>query len=476
MEIDKLAGRLVALAAKQNLSKAEHGQAQMLMRQIKEAGMSNEEISKLSKGRWSPSSVKGYVTGVRAADPSQWGDAASILNEAINKGISMDEIQSAVGIREHLASEGVTIEEVAALLDEAKSHGVDVKALIEQHENFKSDRLSTKDVKQVLDLKRELEERGLNLQSLPDVVKLAKNFGDVQAVLEAISKYRTLQEVEEELTKAEERCQSVRNELASETKHLAEAKAKSFQLKQPLEAYGNAVKLGFSEGELGELANLAKKYGGVKKVFGAIKAYGELSDILGEITRARATHAEMKTKIAKTDQQYAHLKTSVDMCDRLIRDYKCGFDAIATIFSTAQKLGDSINVLRAIEAYGRLQTLQAEVATLEARAAEQKRLLLEAQGKYQQALSDLDSLYAQVLKTGQDVGRVQKAFEHGKDTERILNILHQPSSASYEEHGQMALVITVALKSWVIAHQHRFKSAGSIKSGLDLLIKELGGP
>ena len=153
MEIDKLAGRLVALAAKQNLSKAEHGQAQMLMRQIKEAGMSNEEISKLSKGRWSPSSVKGYVTGVRAADPSQWGDAASILNEAINKGISMDEIQSAVGIREYLASEGVTIEEVAALLDEAKSHGVDVKALIEQHENFKSDRLSTKDVKQVLDLK-----------------------------------------------------------------------------------------------------------------------------------------------------------------------------------------------------------------------------------------------------------------------------------------------------------------------------------
>lgn len=65
MSIDQLATKFVSLAAKSTLTKAEHGEAQKLMRQLKEAGMSNEEISKLSNGKWSVPTVKRYTFGER---------------------------------------------------------------------------------------------------------------------------------------------------------------------------------------------------------------------------------------------------------------------------------------------------------------------------------------------------------------------------------------------------------------------------
>jgi chromosome segregation ATPase len=475
MEIDKLAARFVALANKQNLSKAEHAEAQRLMRELKQAGMSNEEISKLSLGRWSQSSVKGYVTGVRAADPSPWQDAVSILNEAINKGISVDEIQSAVGIHDQLTSQGVTIEEVSDLLAAAKSAGVEVKALIEQHEDLKSDNLSTKHMKQALDLKTELEEHGLSLQSLPDVVKLAKNFGVVQVVLEAVSKYGTISELNEELAKTDKRLKSVKSELASETGCLDEAKANLIKLKEPLEAYGNLVKLGFSEAELRQLANITQKYGGVKRAFEAIKAYADYTEICNEISRAQATLTETKARIARLEEQHAHLKTAIEMCDNLIRTYKFGLDAIATIFSVAQKFGEPINVMRAIEAYGKLLSIQQEEIKLQARVPDLRKLIAELEARYQEMLDQLESLNARALNIGQDIGRLQSEIKQSKGLERILNLINDPESASYEEYGPLVLATVVSLRKFVLVHEQRFKFPGSIRSGLDGLIKDLGG-
>ena len=475
MEIDKAGARFVALANKQNLSKAEHSEAQRLMRELKRGGMSNEEISKLSKARWSPSSVKGYVTGVRAPDPSPWQDAVSMLNEAINKGISMDSIRSAVEIQDHLTSEGVTMEEVGALLGTVKSAGVDMKNLVQQHENLKANNLSIKDVEQALALKIELEEQGLSLESLPHLGKLAKNFGDVQGVLEAISEYGAMKELNKEISKAEGRLKSVADELALKTPQLDKTETRLSQMKQPLEAYGNVVKLGFSEAELRELANITKKYGGVKRIFEAIKAYADYTDICNEISVAKTTLAETKAKIATLEEQHAHLRTAIAMCDGLIRTYKFGPDAIATIFSLAQKFGEPINVLKAIEAYGRLLSIQQEQIKSEAIVADLRKLITELEARYQDTLNLLESLNGRALRVGQDIGRLGRELSDSKALETILRLINNPTSASYEEHGQLVLAIAASLRKWALAYEQKFKSIGNIKLGLDSLIKDLGG-
>lgn len=51
MDIEEIIKKFVALASKETLSKAEHEEARQLMQQLKEEGMTNEQISKLSKGK-----------------------------------------------------------------------------------------------------------------------------------------------------------------------------------------------------------------------------------------------------------------------------------------------------------------------------------------------------------------------------------------------------------------------------------------
>jgi len=54
MSLEELVKKFIALASKSSLTKPEQEEARQLMKQLKEEGMSNEEISKLSKGRWTP--------------------------------------------------------------------------------------------------------------------------------------------------------------------------------------------------------------------------------------------------------------------------------------------------------------------------------------------------------------------------------------------------------------------------------------
>jgi DNA-binding transcriptional MerR regulator len=474
MEVDELAARFVALAKKPNLSKAELAEAQRLMRELKKAGMSNEEISKLSGRRWSASSVKGYVPGVRAADPSPWGDAVSTLNEAINRGISLDDVQTAVRLQDQLAAEGVTLEEVATLLAAAKSAGVGVEPMIQQHQELQVENLSVNDIGQALDLKRQLEEQGLSLQSLPQLIKLARSFGDADAVLEAVSKYGSMKELDEELVKGEGRLKRVRNELGSETKSLEETTAELKKLKAPLEAYGNVVKVGFSEAELKELASLTKKYGGIRRVFEAIKGHGDYADICNAISRGETTLSQMKGDISKTEEQHAHLKASIGMCDRLLHNYKFGLDAIATIFSLAQKFGDPLSVLKAVEAYGELLAIQQEYAKAEAKCKEKKDLLDQLEGKYGAMLTELESLTAMCLNVGKNISVLQSQIDSNKGLEKIFNLISEPTSCGFNEYGPLVAAILSSIRKWLVAHEQKFKHPAGAKFSLDGLLRELG--
>ena len=52
MNIEESAKKFVTLADEPTLSKAEHEEVRELMRQLKKSGMTNKEISELSKGKW----------------------------------------------------------------------------------------------------------------------------------------------------------------------------------------------------------------------------------------------------------------------------------------------------------------------------------------------------------------------------------------------------------------------------------------
>jgi len=62
--------------------------------------------------------------------------------------------------------------------------------------------------------------------------------------------------------------------------------------------------------------------------------------------------------LKKLEAEYAHFKTVLDMCNKLIYEYNFGFTAIKTLYNLAKRHGEPIKVLEAIEKYGELKNLE----------------------------------------------------------------------------------------------------------------------
>lgn len=475
MNIEELAKKFITLASKPTLSKAEHEEARTLMRQLREAGMSNEELSKLSKGKWTPSTIKFYTPGIKPAHPSQWEDSVALLDKLISSGLTLDDVGTAVTVSEDLKSHGVNLDNVIDLLLAADSSSLEIADLIQQYELFGESGLSPKNVSEALSLKEELERRGLGLDSLAPLVELAKNQGEPRRIIQALSKYASLNELSEQVDSASGELESLNQQIDEKCQQMEEVETKLTKLKMPIEAYEKAIDLGFTEHELAKLSGLTQKYGGVKEVLKAIEAYASLFDILNKNTKAKAELSEVKANISKLETQYAHLKTAITMCQTLIQQYKFGIDAISTIFSIAKKYGEPLDVLKAIEAYGKLQVVQHELGEFEGKVNQCKELLGQLQGEYQETLDRLESLNATALRVGAEVGKVEGELAASRQWQEVMNLIKDPVTADYAQHGPVALVIAVALHKWLSANEEKFKSYHTVKSGLQNLIKELGG-
>jgi len=339
MTIEELAKRFVILASKPTLLKAEQEEARGLMRRLKKAGMSNEEISKLSKGKWTPSTVKFYTPGIRAAHPSPWQDAISLLDTLISTDMTLDDVTTALTVHQNLKEQELTLSQIVELLLAADSASADLGTLVSMHEGLKESGLSFKNIVETLSLKKELERINLSLDCLVPLVELTKNYGEPRQIIEALSQYASLVELKEQITVTNDGLETINQQLTSARQQLEETENKLSQMKEPLQAYQEVTRLGFGESELRELSNLAQKHGTVKKVINAVEAYTDYTEIADKVNKAKANLANVQAKIGELETSHSHLKTATTMCDTLIHQYKFGLDAISTIFCAAKEYG-----------------------------------------------------------------------------------------------------------------------------------------
>ncbi len=473
--IEELATKLINVAGKSILSKAEHEVARKLMQQLKGAGMSNEEISKLSKGKWSESTVKGYTKGIKATSPNPWQDAVSVLDNVISAAVALDDVETAVEVAEALESQGVSLSDVVNLLVSADSASIPPGTLVQQNRELSETGLSPKAIAEALTLKKELEEQGLSLDCLPMLLKVAAIYGEPEKVVEALSSYGSLGEIEAQVSAAKSDLDSLNNKLASVQQQLEGTRIKLSEMEKPLQAYEKALQLGFGQKELIKLASLAEKYGGTKGVLQAVKAYTDYAEITDKIEGAESELAGLQKGTASLDIKYGHLKASIDMCNSLIHEHKFGLDAIATIFSVAKKYGDTISVLKALEVNGSTKVMTQRLQQLEGHIKEREKLLLQAEGQYQAALEHIESLNATCMKVSFEVTEVKNQLADSKNLLNVMNLINDPANSGYNEHAPYAMAIATSLLKWVKVNEGRFQNDYSIKPGLASLIRGLGG-
>jgi prefoldin subunit 5 len=475
MNVEKLAAELVSLASKPTLTKGELGKARELMRQLKEQGMSNEEIAKLSNGKWSESTVKGYTKGIKAANSSPWQDAVALFNELVTAGMSLEDVDIAVGVAEELKSWEVSLEDVSNFLTIAESASIGPEILVHQGKELSECGLSPKDLGEALNIKKELEEKGLPLDRLPALVKLASSYGAPEKILEAVSLFGSLDEINTDIHKAQVELQNLSDKRASVEHQLEETQAKVSELEKPLQAYQKAVALGFGQEELVALSGSAEKYGGPKAVLKGIKAYTNYSEIADRVTKTKAELNSLESRVNALDAKYSHLKAAIAMCQSLIHDHQMGLDFISTMLFVGKKYGDPLDVLKAVDTYGSLKATTDELEKLKGEVQQKKGLLNKVEGQYEATLEQLESLNAMALKVGAEVAKVESRLQESVGLHKVMNLIHEPGSVSYSEYGPLVVAIAASLQKWVAINEQKFKFPQSIKSGLETLIKELGG-
>ena len=145
----------------------------------------------------------------------------------------------------------------------------------------------------------------MSLESLPTLVKLAGNYGDVQKVLEAIAAYGSLEEVQAKINLATNEIASLSAQAGSANQQLQETQAKLSELSKPLDAYHKAVELGFGEKELVSLSLLAGKLGGPKAVLQALKEYTNLAEIKNKVSKAKSELSALESEITKLNTKHS---------------------------------------------------------------------------------------------------------------------------------------------------------------------------
>ena len=133
------------------------------------------------------------------------------------------------------------------LLGTVESSSIDMPDFIQLHQKLKQNGLLPEDVANTLAYKQQLGKRGVDLDSLGLVAELAKKYGDPPEIIEAVSKYGSLVELEQQIAAKEQELDRLNQQLADVHEQLEKVENKSSELKGALEAYEEVAKLGFTE-------------------------------------------------------------------------------------------------------------------------------------------------------------------------------------------------------------------------------------
>lgn len=475
MSLEELVKIFVALASKSSLAKSEQEEARQLMKQLKEAGMTNENISKLSEGKWTPSTIKFYTPGIKPAHPTPWDDVVAVLDTLIAVDFTLNDVETAVKVAEKLKSHSVSLDSIIGLLFAADLSSLEVPDLVHHYELFEEYGLSPKKISEALGLKEELEKKGLGLDSLQPLLELAESYGNPEKIIQALSQYKALVDLDHQISLTKEDLDRLEKMLAQTQEQVEAAEAMLSQLKELIEAYEKVKQLGFGVVELNKLSDLGQKHGNAKKLMDAVNAYDTYSDIRDTVNKAKSDLAALKANIERLQADHAHIKTGITMCLILITEYNFGLDAISTILSAAKKYGDPVTVFKAIEAYGKLEAIMEENNKQQGIASGIQQEIARLDGKHEETLKKLESLNALALKVGNEIGKIQGEMAASDEVKKLLELINDPYSAEYSNHIRAAMLVALSLRNWVIKNEIKFKNCDRIKSGLEYLVKELGG-
>lgn len=151
---------------------------------MRRAGYTNEEISNFDGGAWKASTVKLYTRGIVVTDKSFKTDSTKLLAQFIEEDLTIEELRIFLAVKTVLDSKEVTFEDASDLINEANKAKLVPRDVIALYKGTISSAFDQ--IRQALDLKSQMQQEGLHLEGLREILQASKILGGYNKVLDAI--------------------------------------------------------------------------------------------------------------------------------------------------------------------------------------------------------------------------------------------------------------------------------------------------
>ncbi len=171
--------------------------AKNLMVQLKRMGYTNVDISELSGGGWSGSTVKHHTKGVTTNNPGPKNRATELLTELVVLHLTLDNVQEANKVATSLRDKGLKLEDLLNFYNELQKHKINLKDLLNTYDELQKKGIRIDQIKEILNYKTDLDKLGINQESLHEIHETSKKFGKSIDVLKAINTYGDLNNIKQ---------------------------------------------------------------------------------------------------------------------------------------------------------------------------------------------------------------------------------------------------------------------------------------
>ena len=292
-------------------------------------------------------------------------------------------------------------------------------------------RKTVNELRQLLAFKQSLDKMGINSRRLTTLVESIEKHGDFETAMDSINACGNLQTLQFAIKKAQVEKQELGAIVESLTDQIKELQDSKRVIEEPIKLYKELETEGYNRTALERIRESSEKYGDPRQVLDAINQYADIGALAEAIKEEKRKAEVAQAERTKLVSDYAHLAQVTAICEKLLQ---VGFSvsAIQQIHDIASKYGEPIEILRAIDAYGKLHDLETDIQN-----ALMTRASLRAQ--VDELQKNLEILVAQTSAVG---GVVQQSLDSMK--EKLSTVATEVSkdltSTFKEEAAKLAMI------------------------------------
>lgn len=317
---------------------------------------SNKELSELTG--WNEERIKKHTRGVQTVGKPSTRPIEEV-SKFVASGLSAEQAKRVNSMLETLDLHDVSVDDVAALIAEARHFGMDIKSTVSAVRDAKEAGISIGELAQISNYNKSLDKMGINEKRLGEIFQLISKQGDgkFDNVAEFIKTFPSLQALQNEVKRIALQKDAMQTEVKSLQLEVSTQKNERQEIQRALDLYGQLEGKGYNQDILDKVLESSKRFGEPNQVLDAINLYRELTALKQDLEKLRTDVKIEKVGIDRLKADHLRFQYLLDMLDKLSQR---GFNIQATerLYAAAQKYGDPIDVLRAIDGYGSLSAIE----------------------------------------------------------------------------------------------------------------------